>query len=197
MVARHETVAHTRSFIGFPIGNRLMITFAAKQRRRLSQSDWLLTLLTALLILIVFVFAPLQAMGLFFFHAGAMTALLAIIASMMVISASAFALALMSAALLANVVVFFMRIYHPWPYDLHLLAGAWLIIAVTLGAVVTRVVFGPGHITYHRIIGAILVYLLIAVAFATLFTFIGISIPGVFKGTTFQDDRTLASEVFY
>jgi hypothetical protein len=38
-----------------------MFTFAATQRRRLSQSDWLLTLLTALLILIVFVFAPLQA----------------------------------------------------------------------------------------------------------------------------------------
>jgi hypothetical protein len=41
------------------------------------------------------------------------------------------------------------------------------------------------------------VYLLIAVAFATLFVFIGLSIPGAIKGITFEDDRSLASAVFY
>lgn len=57
--------------------------------------------------------------------------------------------------------------------------------------------FGPGRITYHRIVGAILVYLLIAVAFATLFTFIGLLIPTAFNGIEFEDDRSLASEIFY
>ena len=75
--------------------------------------------------------------------------------------------------------------------------STWLIIAVTLGTVVSRAVFGPGRITYHRIVGAILVYLLIAVAFATLFTFVGLSIPAAFKGIEFEDDRSLASEIFY
>jgi Ion channel len=100
-------------------------------------------------------------------------------------------------AFIANFVVFLLRLYYPWPYNLHLLAAAWLIIAVTLGIVVARAVFGGGRITYHRIVGAILLYLLIAVAFATLFAFVGLSIPDAFKGIAFEDDAALASSLFY
>lgn len=57
--------------------------------------------------------------------------------------------------------------------------------------------FGPGYVTDHRIIGAVLVYLLIAVGFACIFTFLGLSIDGAFKGIEFEDDRSLASKVFY
>jgi hypothetical protein len=85
----------------------------------------------------------------------------------------------------------------PWPYNLRLLAGAWSIIAVTLGIVVARAVFGGGRITYHRIVGAILLYLLIAVTFATLFAFVSLSISDAFKGTVFEDDSALASSLFY
>jgi len=165
-------------------------------RLRHTHSDRLLTLLTALLVLVIFVFAPLQAMGLFVFHAFAIGGLLAIICSALIIS-SPTALVLMSIAFAANVAVFFLRLYYDWPYNLHLLAGAWLIIAVTLGTVVARAVFRSGEVTYDRIIGAILVYILIAVAFGTLLAFIGLSIPGAFKGISFEDDRSLASEIFY
>jgi Ion channel len=103
----------------------------------------------------------------------------------------------MAIAFIANFVVFLLRLYYPWPYNLHLLAAAWLIIAVTLGIVVARAVFGGGRITYHRIVGAILLYLLIAVAFATLFAFVGLSIPDAFKGIAFEDDAALASSLFY
>ena len=58
-------------------------------------------------------------------------------------------------------------------------------------------VFRRGRVTYHRIIGAILLYLLIAVGFATLFTFVGLSIPDAFKGVTFDDNPALANSVFY
>jgi Ion channel len=174
-----------------------MIIAPLSDQHRLSLNDALLTVLTVLLILIVFVFAPLQAMGLFVSHVMAIVGLLAITASMLIISASPTALVLMSIALLTNVAVFSARLYYAWPYNIHLLALAWLIIAVTLGTVVSRAVFGPGRITYHRIVGAILVYLLIAVAFATLFTFIGLLIPAAFKGIEFEDDRSLASEIFY
>ena len=85
----------------------------------------------------------------------------------------------------------------PWPYNLHLLAGAWSIIAVTLGIVVARAAFGGGRITYHRIVGAILLYLLIAVTFATLFAFVSLSISDAFKGIVFEDDSALASLLFY
>ena len=159
--------------------------------------DRLLTLLTAVLTLMIFVFAPLQAAGIFLFQTFAIAGLLAIIGGALLISGNRIALGLMSIAFIANFVVFFMRLYYPWPYNLHLLAGAWLIIAVTLGIVVARVVFGPGRITYHRIVGAILLYLLIAVAFATLFAFVGLSNPEAFKGIAFKDNSALASSLFY
>ena len=57
--------------------------------------------------------------------------------------------------------------------------------------------FRPGRVTYHRIVGAVLLYLLIAVCFATLFAFVGLSIPGAFRGVVFEDNATLASEIFY
>jgi hypothetical protein len=166
-------------------------------RRLRERSDWLLTVLTAVLTLVIFVFAPLQAGGVSVFHGFAIGGLLAIIGSMVFISDSPTALVLMSIALIANLAVFFLRLYYPLAFHLHILAGAWLIISVTLGLVVAQAVLKRGRVTYHRIIGAILVYLLIAVAFATLFVFIGLSIPGAIKGITFEDDRSLASAVFY
>ena len=166
-------------------------------RRLRERSDWLLTVLTAVLTLVVFVFAPLQASGISVFHGFTIGGLLAIIGSMVFISDSPTALVLMSIALIANLAVFFLRLYYPLAFHLHILAGAWLIISVTLGLVVAQAVLKRGRVTYHRIIGAILVYLLIAVAFATLFVFIGLSIPGAIKGITFEDDRSLASAVFY
>ncbi len=159
--------------------------------------DWLLTLLTVVLTLMIFVFAPLQAAGFFVFQTFAIAGLLAMIGGALLISASPVALGLMSIAFIANSVVFFMRLYYPWPYNLHLLAVAWLIISVTLEIVVARAVFAGGRITYHRIVGAILLYLLIAVAFATLFAILGLSIPDTIKGIEFQDDAALASSLFY
>jgi hypothetical protein len=85
----------------------------------------------------------------------------------------------------------------PWPYNLHLLAAAWLIIAITLGVIVARAVFKPGRVTYHRIVGAVLLYFLVAVGFATLFAFVGLSTSEAFKGVTFEDNAALASELFY
>jgi hypothetical protein len=164
---------------------------------RRENRDWLLTLLTAVLTLMIFVFAPLHAAGIFLFHAFEIAGLLAIIGGALIISGNPIALGLMSIALIANFAVFFLRLYYSWPYNLHLLAGAWLIIAVTLGIVVAQAVFGGGRITYHRIVGAILLYLLIAVTFATLFAFVGLSISDAFKGIAFEDDSALASALFY
>jgi len=159
--------------------------------------DWLLTLMTVIWTLIIFVFAPFQAAGVFLFQTLAIAGMLAIIGGAMLISRNPIALGLMSIAFIANLVVFFLRLYHPWPYNLHVLAGAWLIIAVTLGILVAWAVFGGGRITYHRIVGAILLYLLIAVTFATLFAFVGLSISDAFKGIAFKDDSALASSLFY
>ena len=176
----------------------MTVAFTSKvYRLRRSNRDWLLTFLTAVLTLMIFVFAPLQAAGVFIFQTFAIAGLLVMIGGALMISRNPLALGLMWIAFIANFAVFFLRLYYPWPYNLHLLAGAWLIISVALGIVVAKAVFGEGRTTYHRVVGAVLLYLLIAVAFATLFAFVGLSVPDAFKGIAFEDDSALASSVFY
>ena len=51
-----------------------------------------------------------------------------------------------------------------------------------MSCVVARAVFAPGRITYHRIMGAILLYLTIGVTFVALYTFVGLLIPDSFSG---------------
>jgi Ion channel len=167
------------------------------RRLRREHTDRLLTVLAILFVIEIFVFAPLQAEGIFLFQGFAIAALLAIIGAMLVISDSPRALAVMSVCFAANVIVFLIRLLYSWPYNLFVLAAAWLAIAITLGAVVAVAVFRPGRVTYHRVIGAILLYLLIAVVFATLFTFVGLLLPDAFKGITFDDNPALANSVFY
>jgi hypothetical protein len=146
----------------------------------------------------MFVFSPLQAMGIFAFQGFVVATLLAITAGMLIISEHPAAVAVMSICLAANVVVVLLRLFYPpWPYNTYILAIAWFAIAVTLGAVVAQAVFRRGRVTYHRIIGAILLYLLIAVAFGALFGLVGLSIPGAFKGITFEDNPALANSLSY
>ena len=166
------------------------------QFRRMKR-DWLLTALTIVFTLMIFVAAPLQATGIFVFQTFVITGLLAIIGGAVVISGNPIAVGSMSIAFIANLAVVFFRLYYPWPYNLHLLAAAWLVISITLGIVVVQAVFGGGRITYHRIVGAILLYLLMGVAFATLFASVGLSIPNAFTGIAFKDDLALSSSLFY
>ena len=69
------------------------------RRLRDERTDWLLSALTGVLILLIFVFAPLQALGISAFHLFAIGLLIVIIGGMMIISKSSTCLALMSIAL--------------------------------------------------------------------------------------------------
>ena len=79
--------------------------------------------------------------------------------------------------------------YPPWPYNLYLLASAWLAIAVTLGAVVAQAVFRRGRVNYHRIVGAILLYLLIAVLFRDVVHLYRTVDPGCHQGNNVRRQR--------
>jgi hypothetical protein len=58
-------------------------------------------------------------------------------------------------------------------------------------------VFGRGDVNYHRIIGAILLYLSIALTFVSLFTFLGLMFPDAFVGLTVEDSPKLTSNLIY
>jgi hypothetical protein len=81
------------------LGTSMKMPVSELRRLRGERIDWLLSVLTGVLALLIFVFAPLQAMGITAFHLFADGLLLAIIVSMVIISNSPTALVLMSLAL--------------------------------------------------------------------------------------------------
>jgi Ion channel len=160
-------------------------------------SDPLLSVLTVLLLIMLFVVAPFQAAGIMMFEAFGVIVALVMVASVLVISASPTATLVILAAFLLNVFVVIARLIKPLTYDLYLVAAAWFVIVCTLAVVVARTVFGQGHISFHRIVGAVLLYLLIALAFVSLFMLVGLQIPNAFNGLVFEDNQKLASNLIY
>src|SRR3954467_7416500 len=166
-------------------------------RVREKWSDPLLTALTVLLALMLFVIAPLQATGIFLFQAFEFFFAIVLIAGVFVLSGSRIAASAMLAALVMATVGGLLRLESPSLLDLNLFAGAWLITGITLAWVVSPAVFGPGRVTHHHIMGAILLYLTIAIIFVALFTFIGSAVPSAFSGLAVQDSPALASNLIY
>jgi hypothetical protein len=166
-------------------------------RLRARWSDPLLTTLTVLLILMLFVFAPLQAVGIKLFQVLGFASALGLIGGVFLMSGSPTVVVALLAAFIMAGTAAVSRLSAPSVLDVYLFAGALLIMGVALACVVARTVFAPGPVTYHRIIGAILVYLSIAVTFTALFTMIGLLVPNAFSGMSFEDNPALASKVIY
>jgi hypothetical protein len=166
-------------------------------RLRERWNDPLLTTLTVLLILMLFVFAPLQAVGIKVFQVLSFASALALIAGVFFLSGSPVVVVALVAAFVMAGTAAVSRHSAPSVLDVHLLAGALLLMGIILVYVVARAVFAPGRVSYHRIIGAILVYLSVAVTFAALFTMIGLLVPNAFSGMVLEDNPALASNVIY
>jgi hypothetical protein len=124
--------------------------------------DALLTLLTCLLLFLMFVVAPLQAAGVGVVQDFGSVVMLLMLACALVVSGSPVPFALMLVAFGMNAWAIIPRLHGASTVDISLEAGAWLLLAAALGWVVVRAVFGPGRVNYHRVIGAVLLYLLIA-----------------------------------
>ena len=70
-------------------------------------------------------------------------------------------------------------------------------MGVALIWVVARAVFAPGRITYHRVMGAILLYLALGWTFGGLFTLVGLLAANAFTAMTVGDNPGLASTMVY
>ena len=159
--------------------------------------DRILTALTVLLVVMMFIVAPLQAAGHIAFEVLGFLVALAIIVGAVFMSGSTAAFIAMLVAFGMNLVAAVHRLSERSALDIYLVSVAWLILAITLGWVVTRQVFAPGRVTYHRIIGAILLYFLIALIFVALFALVGKLMPKAFSGIAIDDSTTLASNLIY
>jgi hypothetical protein len=160
-------------------------------------NDPLLTALTVLLVVMMFVIGPLQASGILVFEAFELVLALVLVAGVFVMSGNRTAFAAMLVSLLMATAGAVSRVRAPSALDINLFAGAWLIMGVTLGWVVSREVFAPGRVTHHRVMGAVLLYLTIAITFAALFAFVGSLVPKAFSGLSLEDSPALASNLIY
>ena len=176
------------------MGGRIAARLATIQERH---GDALLSVLTALLALLLFVLVPLEASGLWESQILAGLDLLAIAGCALCASNSIPSFIVMTFAFVINLVAVVLRLTAPSRLDAVLLSFAWMVLAATMIRLVTRLVFGRGHVTKHRIVGAVLLYLLVATVFVAAYAMIGIVDPTAFTGLKIEEGPKLASNLVY
>jgi Ion channel len=160
--------------------------------------DPLLTALTVMLAVLLFVVGPLQAAGIVAAHYFGIAFGLVLVAAVFIVSGNRVALAAILVAVTLIVFSTVLRIRQPSAADIYLDATAWLITGLTLSIVVARAVFASGQVTFHRIIGAVLLYLNIGLIFVALFCFVALRRPNAFTGIgPLQDNLAVAGNLIY
>jgi hypothetical protein len=159
--------------------------------------DPLLTVLTLMLAILMFVVGPLQAAGIVAAHHFGLGFGLVLMAAVFIVSGSPVALAAMLIAIALIAVSSVLRVRAPSVLDIYLDAAAWLISGVTLSIVVSRAVFSPGPITFHRVVGAVLLYLNIGLIFVALFCFVGLLEPNAFAGLGPLQDNLAGNLIYF
>ena len=160
--------------------------------------DPLLTTLTCAFLILLFVIAPLQAAGSIAAHHFGLLFSLMLVSAVFVVSGSRLAMAAIVVAIVLATLATVFRYRHPSAVDIYLDASAWLITGLTLSTTVARAVFAPGKISYHRIIGAILLYLNIGLIFVALFCFVALYDVHAFTGLPpLQDNLGVANNLIY
>ena len=159
--------------------------------------DPLLTVLTILFALLLFVIAPLHAAGIVISQDVGLAVALVIIISVLFAYGLSGAVVVMLVGFGLALAATVLRHRHQTPLDLYLDATAWILLGLALSWVVARAVFAPGRISYHRIMGAILLYLTIGVTFVALYTFVGLLNFDSFSGMALKDSPTFASTMVY
>ena len=159
--------------------------------------DQLLTALTILLMIVMFVLAPLHAAGVIKSQGYGFAGVAVVTGGVLLISGSLIAVSAMLLGIGLAAAATLLGLQKHSILDVHLNAIAWTIMGFALSWVVARAVFAPGRVTYHRIIGAVLLYLSMGVVFVGVFAFVALVAPGAISGLQMEDDATLASKLIY
>ena len=159
--------------------------------------DPLLTALTILLALLLFVLAPLRADNIPGIQELGFALVAVVTGALLMLSGKPVAISALLAAIVLAAIAAIHRLYHPSSLDVYLDASAWLLISLALILEVGRAVFGPGRVTYHRVMGAILLYLAMGLAFAAFFAFIGLASATAFSGLVVKDSPNISDMMIY
>ena len=145
-------------------------------------ADPLLTTLTIMIAILLFVVAPLQVAEAITENYVGFVFVAVLILAAFTLSGSKVALGAILVAIMLIIVAVALEFQQPSVVEIYLDAIAWLIAGLTLSSVVARAVFAPGKVTFHRIIGAVLLYFSIGWTFVGLFSLVALAVPDAFKG---------------
>lgn len=160
--------------------------------------DPLLTALTTMLAVLLFVVSPLQVSGIMAAHYFGLVFAVVLIAAVFIVSRSWLAVAAILVALALVLAATALRLRHPSVINIYLDPIAWMVTGVTLSLVVARAVFARGRVTYHRFIGAVLLYMTIGVVFVAAFRLAELLIPNASRGIgELRDNLAVAGNLIY
>jgi hypothetical protein len=160
--------------------------------------DRVLTGLAILMVVHLFVIAPLETHQAFYLRPIGAVFVAVLSAGLLILSRSFVPVIgiILVVGLLAIALILRVRGTHP-ELDVSLQATAWLLIALVVMWVVARAVYEPGRITYHRILGSVVLYLTIGLLFVALYTLVGAVIPNAFNGLSVAPRVSLPSDLVY
>jgi hypothetical protein len=166
-------------------------------RLRARFGDGLLSWLTLLLVVLTFVIVPLHASGLFVIQGYGLLVVLVMAACILGGPAGRGAVITMLIGVALGVAASVIRYTDNQRLGIGLEAAAWITVGAALAYVVARAVFAPGRVTYHRIIGAVLVYLTIGQIFVGFYGVIDLLAPQAFSGLDVAESPKFASDLTY
>jgi hypothetical protein len=144
--------------------------------------DPVLTALAALLAIVAFVSSPLLAAGVLAAYAFNVALWLLIVAAVAVLSRRAIAVTTTVLAIAWAAIDIERTFGTSTPGFVYLgMALACAFLLILIGAVASAV-FAPGRVTYHRIMGAVVLYMAIAYLFAVGYHLLAAIVPGAFAG---------------
>jgi hypothetical protein len=108
--------------------------------------------------------------------------ILFVLATLVVTSRSHLAAAIVFVAVLLSPLGSFVHAEHPTVVTEWLSAGGRLVAIAVVSLVIAQAVFGSGQVTWHRVQGAIVLYLNFALFFFTIYRLIIVLVPTAFKG---------------
>jgi hypothetical protein len=140
--------------------------------------EWSLTALLACLLLLTFVLTPLVGLGVIGqFAAGVIWAMLGVISVLVVSGHPAAVVAIVAATIVGLATAI---IDHSTVVSAILARGSAAVALGALGAVIGHAAFGADHVTWHRVRGAIALYLILGLLFAHLYALLNVLVPSGF-----------------
>jgi hypothetical protein len=157
-----------------------------------------LTVLLVIELLVIFVLIPFSGMSVYTLRSAHVTlASLLAVATVAVIARGRAALTLTLVAAAIAITADFSRYEWPSTVSRSMFLFAALVFFLILTGVVGHVVFGPGRVTAHRIQGAVVLYLNIALIFTYLYAIVLLFASGAFGQALVTTDDSVGGKLIY